>query len=568
MKVERLRVKNFIIIEDVTIEPAEGLNVFTGETGAGKSLILGAMGVATGRRTRPEMIRPGKDRCEIELVLSGDLPPRAAELLQNAGFEVSDQLIIRRLITPKGSQTFLNEKAVSLAFLNQITAEFLEITSQHAAIRIKDPAHQLEILDEFAQVMELRTRFRELYEKYHRIKAQLEELEAKNREKERRMDVLRYEIDEILNANIQPGEEEELRSKSAYLKNVEQLREALNKTYEFLYSDEVSAYGLASSALTEITRVKKLSSELEELCETLESAVEALKDAALQAADILEGVYEDPEELEHVQERLALLHRLKKKYGATVEEIHSYLKRAQDEFSQLECLELDLRELQKEKEKLRNAMEDMARTLHHKRTKSAKVLCDAVCKEFKDLGITKGMFQIKIETSLDSGADSLTSTGADKIEFMFSANPDLPPQPLSKVASGGELARVLLALKKTLAGRSGILVFDEVDAGIGGKTVDAVALKLAELARHHQVFLVTHRAQIAARADAHFHVEKRIKSGRSSVEVMELTSPEKRIKEIAKLLSGDVSAISLKHAEELLERTHGEDTKSKTRRPA
>lgn len=554
MRIRRIYIKNYIIIDSVEIEPERGFNVFTGETGAGKSIVIGALGIISGKRTNSAIIRKGKEECEIEVVFDGEPPEDVLKELSQGGIKYDGELIVRRRISHNLSHTYMNEKSVTLGFLSTTVRRFLEITSQFGNFYLKDSSNHIYFLDDFAGTAELRRNYEATFSRYMDVLKRIKDIEAGERERERKKDMLKHEIEEIERSCLKEDEEKELMEKREYLKNIEKIVEGSRSAYRDLYGGENNAYTLISGAIKEVEKIEKFSPELHSVKEGLESLRENLKECALILARLSEQESHDSSSIDEVEERLALISKLKRKYGSSIPEILLYLKKAKEELSKLESLEFDLSHLLKEKKELEEMVLKMAGELHKRRTESSSELEKRVKKELAELGIKSPVFIVKIEDVLEGNPENFTRTGADTVNFLFAANPDVPPQVLGKVASGGELSRLLLSLKRASRGReSSILVFDEIDVGIGGKAADSVARKIKEISSESQVFLVTHRAEVAVYADEHFLVKKSIRGQKTTVEVNPLKGIE-REKEIARLLSGEETGVALEHARQLLKR--------------
>ena len=550
-----LRIKNLAIIDDLTIRFGTGLNVLTGETGAGKSIIIDALGLALGERAQTEMIKTGKNEASVEAFFEVSDRPHGIEsqrLLEQMGIMCEDGIILRRniYISSAGkSRAYINDSIVNIQSLCDIGRALVDIHGQHEHQSLLSTDNQRTLLDFYGKLQDKRAEVEAMFYEVQSLKKELSELKANVKERAHRIDLLSFQINEIDSASLKTGEKEALEKERVILLNLNKLSELTETAYAMLYESEGACVENLSSVISKLKEMSSIDPSIDETLSLLESAMPLLEDASVSLRRYKEKYDLDPRRLESIEERLENIKRLEKKYGEGVDAILRYRDEAEKELLSLgqtdektDTIENQLRE--KEKKLL-----DAAVDLSEKRKKTAEEISRAVEKILKELAFEKVEFRVDIKAS------PLSSSGMDAVEFLFSANPGELPKPLTRVASGGELSRIMLALKNILADvdRIPVLIFDEIDAGIGGRTAESVGMKLKKLAKTHQVICITHLPQIASTADFHLMTEKFQKKDGVSVKIKEL-SPEERKSEIARMLSGKVTDVSLKHARELLER--------------
>lgn len=525
---ERLEVKNLAILEEVALEFGPGLTVLSGETGAGKSVLVDALSLLLGERA-DGMIRPG-----------------AEALLVTAWF---DGRVLSRRVTSNRSIPRIDGEVVSLRELAEETGQHLTIHAQHAALSLAGRKAQRTLLDARVDPA-LLLAYREAYARHQALRAEQERLEAAARERERRLDVLCFQVKEIEGARIVPGEEAELKREAERLRHAEGLRERVGLASSLL-SGEQDSLGQIAQALKELKAAAKYDQGLWNLSRDLEAALDGLKAVARELEDYLDGLEADPHRLEAVEARLALLERLQRKYGDSLEEVLAFAESVRRELAELEGADQRLARLTGEIEGSRQELLHRGEVLSKARAEAAEWLSKEAVREIRALGMPEARFRVELQPLSEPGPD-----GLEEVHLLFSANPGMGQAPLEKAASGGELSRVMLALvllTGVAAGSRGdgrgahTVIFDEVDAGIGGEAAWQVADRLARLAQSHQVLVVTHLPQIAARAQRHFQVVK--EGGRVQVNALE---GEQRVRELARMLSGSYSQAALEHARELL----------------
>jgi DNA repair protein RecN (Recombination protein N) len=559
--IETLRIENVAIVERAELEFGAGLNVLTGETGAGKSIVLGALALLAGARASSEAIRDGADEAVVEAVFSTQrLPELEAELAQR-GIDVADhELVVRRSVTRGGrSRAQLGGQLVPVATLAELFAGRLEISSQHDSQSLLRAESHGWLLDRSGDLLPQRARVADGHAQLRAQARELAELRAAAAERERRRDLLGHQVDEIDAAKLEPGEIEKLRADRARLAHAERLREegavaAALLTGDPQRADDANAADLLADAARRLAGLERLDPSLAPLVARLRAGLEELRDAAGALERYLDGAESDPARLAAADERLHRVEQLQRKYGAGVEEVLRFRAAAAAELA--EALGAGEREaaLERAIALTRARVEKDAAALSAARAKTGRGLAREVQASLRELGMPEARFAVALEPAPHDPELPCAAHGAETPEFLFSANQGEPPRALRKVASGGELSRLLLALTGATraAGAGMVLVFDEVDAGVGGRAADRVGRTLAELAGHHQVLCITHLPQIAAFAELHFRVEKRSQGGRTLARIAPVAGAE-RVEEIARMAGGEsVGEATRRHARELL----------------
>ena len=568
--IEELYISNVALIDELQLECSSGLNIFTGETGAGKSVILNAVGLALGERSTAGLVRDGATNAKIQLAVA--LPPDHPvwEGFNDSEFadtlDAEETLVLSRQINANGrSRCHTNGQLVSLTFLSAIGDLLVDIHGQHAHQSLFRSETHLDLLDTFGRHEALKTEVGKKYDELHATQAQLDDYARTLREAMQEKDLLEFQLDELEEAQLQEGEEEDLVNEQHLLSNAETLFESANQLYEQLYGGDLSESstldGLKTASRT-ISKLSELDSSLSELNTRFESILYESEDIVYQIRDYRDKVEFNPYRLTEVEERLDLIHRLKRKYGDSISEILAYQAQASKKLEELQFGSERTEELKDQIHLLTQGAQKLAIELSEKRRKTATQLESLVERELQSLGMEKAVFQILVSPiesaegalEIDGKRYDLRADGMDEIEFFISPNVGSEPKPLAKIASGGEISRVMLGLKTVLAQVDLIptMIFDEIDAGIGGRTADIVGQKLKELSRFRQVFCITHLPQIARFADQHFRVEKSVEDDRTTI-TAKLLTPEERIEEMARMHGGEATVTTLAHARELLE---------------
>jgi len=561
-----LLIRNLAIIDEVQVPFQPGFNVLTGETGAGKSIIIHAINFLVGGKGDIDLIRTGAETLLVEAVFDLTNCPQVKTVLEEVGIETEDgTLILSRELSRAGkSRCRINGRAATIAMLKQIGKSLIDIHGQHEHQSLLDPTNHLRFLDAFGgeELTALKERYYSLYRQLMQVERELTELQQSERERMQRLDLLRYQAEEIDRANLREGEEEDLLQERQLLVNAERISERVSYAVRCLTGERgvLDSLGEAMQSLKEIA---SLDPNLQSWHDALSQAFDTIQEVGFELERYASRIEFDPERLEEVESRLDLLKRLKRKYGDSISAILQYRQQIEQELQRLETSEERLETLQREREQLRKELAETAKALSEVRQEIARQLERTVQNHLKALMMERARFKVAIDRlpdpnglQLPEGTFAFNRDGIDQVEFLISTNPGEPLKPLAKIASGGEISRTMLALKASLqrTHEIPILVFDEIDVGIGGKTAEAVGEKLREVSRYAQVLCVTHLPQIAALADWHLQVEKITEGKRTRVIVTPLEYDE-RVKELARMLSGkQITQASLQHAQELLQR--------------
>jgi DNA repair protein RecN (Recombination protein N) len=549
-----LNIRNLAIIDDLTVRFEDGLNVLSGETGAGKSIIVDALGLALGDRAQSDLIKAG----EKEATVQAFFEIKDTSTLPETGIDIADGIMLRRIISNSGkSRAYLNDVMVTLQTLSDMGKALVDIHSQHEHQSLLLPEKQRLIIDSYGGHQSDLAKVRELYTVVQSLREEFNALTERVKERAHRIDLLSFQISEIDSAALKPEEKPLIEEERKILMNLNKLKEATETAYSLLYDADGACTESLGKVISGLRDMQAVDPKITDTLRLLESAVPLLEDAAIELRVYREKYNLDPARIDEVQDRLDLIRRFEKKYGNSIEEILAYRESAAEELKDLEASDERLQSLEESLGKHLDVLLRAAQALSSKRKKTAGKVEDLIGKNLKDLAFADARFRIDVlQDSDEEGKYRINVNGIDRIEFLFSANPGEPLKPLAKVASGGELSRVMLALKSILADvdHVPVLIFDEVDAGIGGKTAETVGRKLRKISERHQLLCITHLPQIASLADHHLRIEKVQKDARVHVAVHELSGAERK-EEIARMLSGTVTEISRRHAEELLERT-------------
>ena len=546
-----LRVKDFAVIQDVRVEFGRGLIVLTGETGAGKSILVGALSLLLGERASSDVVRTGTERARVEAVFDVSGYPHLQPLLDDMGVEPEDGLLIlKREVAAQGrNRAWINGSPATAATVGRLGRSLADLHGQHEHQTLLQKSEQRDILDAFAGAGAKAGQVRELAGQLRTARTRITDLATRRGELESRADFIRFQLGEIDDAQVAADEEVDLKLRLARLANAEELAMATARLREDLYEGADSSADRVAAARDELRRLSELDASLAGLCEALDEAYHRVVEAARELEAYGTGIEPDSEGLALANERLDLLQRLKRKYGGSLQGVLDTAEGLREELSRLESMTTDADTLEQQVVKLTEQLEAACRDLTKARTLAARKLSAEVQKILPTLGLEGAVFQIRLDRFDQPGPG-----GREDVEFRASLNAGFEPRPLARIASGGELSRVMLALKSILADvdRVPTLVFDEVDAGVGGAVAVAVAENLAGVADRHQVFVVTHLAQIASRADRHLTVSKDANAKIATTRIR-LLEGEERVREIARMLGGDPeSTRSRDHARELL----------------
>lgn len=546
----QLHIENIAVIEKADIEFRKGLTVLTGETGAGKSIIVDSLGAVLGARTSRELVRTGADKGVVSAVFETN---NADKWLEDNDIDLEDEIIIQRRISAEGKNSCrVCGVPVSVSQLRELGALLLDIHGQNDGRQLMDEANHLAYLDGYGNYGETIDRFKSAYADYKACKKEIQRLSMDEIEKERMADSLQYQIDELEKAQLKVGEEEELTAKRDLLRNSEKLTEALNGAYNALYAADQNAQSLTDEASALIGRAAVIADDLRETADIIENASSLLFDASERIRDFRDSLEFSPEEYDNIESRLSLIKKLRRKYNMDEEAMLAHLDDCRRKLSELEYAGDMLIKLNKQLEKYVDNCKKIAAELSEKRRAAAESLEKRIVSELKDLSMPSVRFSVSVEPlESDAGFDA---TGADNVKFLISANAGEALGRISKIASGGELSRIMLAMKTVFSKNDPIetMVFDEIDAGVSGIAAQRVGEKMSDLSRGKQVLCITHLPQIAAIADNHDLIEKTERNGRTYTEVRELDRNGRAL-ELARMHGGDnISELTLASAEEQL----------------
>jgi DNA repair protein RecN (Recombination protein N) len=557
-----LRIKNFAVIDEVTLEFGPGLNILTGETGAGKSIILNALQLISGARVTSDLIRHNQDEASVEALFDG-VPTVVSSRLAEAGYELDDALIIKRVLSRLGkNRIYLGGGLAPLNVLAEVGTSLVHIYGQHEHHALLRPETHLSLLDAFGGLTvsaeEMGTKFHAMLSAWERLKEAREVLERRKKQRE----LLEAQGEEIAKARLRPEEEEELLAKKNLLVHAEKLYQGCREGEELLYEGENALISRLGRYRTKLRDLANIDASLQGTVELLQSALVQLEEVNAELRRYAGRAHFEPGAVEQLEDRLAEIHRLRRKYNGSIEDLLGIQAGVAEELAALDRGAEELPVLERAFENARNSAWEIGGKLSLERQKIGKRFKKEMEREVKTLGMPETVFEVHFVDSLDRkddppivlGGKTLTEHGVDQLEFYFSPNPGEPPKPLARIASGGELSRLMLAIKSLVLTPGDIptLLFDEVDAGIGGGIAEIVGKKLKQVASRHQVICVTHLPQIAALADSHHIVLKEVAAGRASTHVKHLDETE-RIEELARMLGGiKITDRTRRHAEEML----------------
>jgi DNA repair protein RecN (Recombination protein N) len=543
---QQISVRNVVLIERLVVELGPAFNVVTGETGAGKSMLVDALSLVLGGRARPDLVRAGAEEAEVEALFEIAPGTRVWAKLETAGIPVDRDLVVRRVVQAEGrSRAYANGRMCTASQLSEIAADLCDIASQHESVSLTDPVTHLEYLDAFGQLEGERAHLAEQVDGLAEVVRELEGATAQERGRAEREDFLRWQLREIDELDPSDGEETELEHERARLRHAEKLKAATQHAAERLYEGEAALCDQLARLSTELDEAAGIDASLAPMARAIEIARADLADAARSLSRYAEGVEASPERLAEVEERSFRLQKLLRKHGPSTAELLSHRAGLLRELGSLASASDRVAELEAERARRLGEAAAAARALSRRRRDAADKLADAIGRELSQLGM--GRARVVVEVTPTAGAGDallvdgarLTRAGVDRVEFLIAPNRGEEPRALRKIASGGELSRALLALKRVLAekGPAGTYVFDEVDAGVGGAVAEVIGRSIADIARHRQVICITHLPQIAALADAHFAVGKAESRGRTHTSV-KLLSRAERVEEIARMIGG------------------------------
>ncbi len=543
-----LHIENIAVIESADISFGTGFNVLTGETGAGKSIVIDAISAILGERAYRDMIRTGEEKASVRAVFSQVAP---LDWFNENGVPYDRETVIQRDIFLDGKNVCrVNGTLVSVTMLRKLGIQLMNIHGQHDSASLFDEENHLIFLDDFSSNQALRQAYQEKYQAVAALRREIQRMTMDEGEKLRRMETLQYQIAEIEKAELEPGEDEALEERRKLLQNAERLSKGMDEAVEALYGGEESdgAAGLLTQAEHALGRLSRFSDSFTSIHERVTDLMYQVRDAAEEAKDMRDDLSYSADELEQIESRLDVIYRLRKKYGTTCQEILDYLEKARKELADIEFADDRLEKLKQKQQKAEKEAWAAAEALRQNRRENAEIMSARILQELKELDMPRVQFRCQFREL------ELQPNGADAVAFYLSANAGEALKPLSKVASGGELARIMLSMKNVLAEKDQIatLIFDEVDTGVSGRAAQKVAEKLRKLAQHKQVLCVTHLPQMAALADTHMLISKCERDGRTYTSVTPLDT-EGRKRELARIIGGThITETTLKSAEEML----------------
>ncbi|MCY7833417.1 DNA repair protein RecN [Bacillus spizizenii] len=562
-----LSIKNFAIIEELTVSFERGLTVLTGETGAGKSIIIDAISLLVGGRGSSEFVRYGETKAELEGLFLLESGHPVFDVCTEQGIDVSDEMIVmRRDISTSGKSVCrVNGKLVTIASLREIGRLLLDIHGQHDNQLLMEDENHLRLLDKFAgaEVESALQAYQEGYQRYMKLLKKLKQLSESEQEMAHRLDLIQFQLEEIESAKLELNEDEQLQEERQQISNFEKIYESLQNAYNALRSEQggLDWVGMASAQLEDISDINE---PLKKLSESVSNSYYLLEDATFQMRNMLDELEYDPERLNYIETRLNEIKQLKRKYGATVEDILEYASKIEEEIDQIENRDSHLQSVKKELDSVGKDVAVEAANVSQIRKAWAKKLADEIHRELKSLYMEKSTFdtEFKVRTAsrneeapmVNGQPVQLTDQGIDSVKFLISTNTGEPLKSLSKVASGGELSRVMLAIKSIFSSQQDVtsIIFDEVDTGVSGRVAQAIAEKIHKVSIGSQVLCITHLPQVAAMADTHLYIAKELKDGRTTTRVKPLSKQEKVV-EIGRMIAGvEVTDLTKRHAKELL----------------
>lgn len=546
-----LHVKNLALIREAEIDFTEGLNILTGETGAGKSIVIGSVSLALGGKVSREMVRPGADFGLAELVFLVTRKKQRERLLALGITPEDDQIIISRKISDGRSINKINGETVTLGQLKEAASLLIDVHGQHEHQSLLQKKKHLEILDEFAkdELGPVAERLKQAYQDFRELERELKEASLDEESRLRELSLLEFETGEIEKAELTPGEDEELERRYQRMTNARKLLETAGAAYALTgYEEEAGAGTSIGRALRDLQSVQLLDEELASLVSQLSDVDGLLNDFNREMSDYLSSLEFDEEECAGTEERLNLLNYLKSRYGRTTEEILAYGRKQQERLDALQNYDIYLERMKQRLDKAEKELQKLCAQATEIRKRYAKILCEKIKGHLIDLNFLNVEFEMSFEETAD-----YTAEGKDLAEFLISTNPGEPLRPLAKIASGGELSRIMLAIKTVLADKDDIdtVIFDEIDVGISGRTAQKVSEKMMLIGRTRQVICITHLAQIAAMADSHFRIEKKVENGETRTQIRRLDETES-VQELARILGGaEITNTVEKNAEEM-----------------
>ncbi len=547
--IKQLRIKDYILIDELTANFDSGLNVITGETGAGKSILINAIDIAFAPRVSKDVIKHEKDKAVIELVIENKKHDLKALFDENGVDDYGEEIVLTKEITSNGVRSRVNGTIVNLEFIKNLKSCFLDIHSQHQTYAFMQPKYHITLLDNYAKESygEKLEKYKEKFKEYVQLQNKLEDLKAASNATENQIEFLQFQVEEIESANITSSDEDEkLSEELEVLENSEKLKELTGTSYWTINGDDGSIIEALGKIKQNISKAASMDKNLEEIESNIIDIIERLKDSSSDLREYSQNLDNDTERLNEIQERLFILDKLKRKYGGTLESVLTNFEQLSNELRTIEFSTQNIEEIENKISETKKDLENKAFEISESRKNYAQVLSVLIQEKLEKLELPKAKFEISIQQK------ELSSDGIDNVEFLISTNVSEDLKPLAKVASGGEISRVMLAIKSIFAQSDNIntVIFDEIDTGISGKASQSVADEIAELSKYHQIILITHQPIIASRADKHFYVRKS-QCDETKVEVYVLNG-ENRIKALAELAGGEINEQSIEFARSLV----------------
>jgi DNA repair protein RecN (Recombination protein N) len=558
---KELSIQNLAIIDNLSVSFVEGLTVISGETGAGKSIIIGAVGLLLGERASTDFIRSSEDSAVIEALFDIRGKNHVKDKLNNMGYGSDDELVVKRVVSRTGkNRIYINGNLTTLSMLSSLSEELVNICSQHEHQTILNADNHIDIIDEFGGLIPRRAEYSDLFIDYQSLKEKLSQLKSINRKKQEREEFLTFQLKEIEEGDIKQGEDLSLQEERNILSNAKKLGDCANESHEILYAGEGTILEKLAFISQRIQEINEIDTRFSISKAELDSIYFSLEDVSFRLRDYMGGILFDPARLDEIDERLAYLRRLKRKYGGTLDDVFQKKNEIREELNTISSVEEEIERISEEIIRKKKLALEKARALSQQRRVVAKQLAEDIEHEINTLRMANTTFDVRFTLRPDDDETEplMHSKGIDAVEFYLSTNVGEELKPLNRIASGGELSRIILAMKKVLArtGSVSTIIFDEVDTGIGGATAEIVGKKLQDVSEHHQVICITHLPQIVCFGKNHFLVSKHVSGDRTKTE-MRILSEAERLEEITRMLGGvEVTQKTREHAHEMLRAAH------------
>ena len=562
--IKSLYIKDFALIDELDVQFEEGLNILTGQTGAGKSIIIGALNMILGERADTDVIRQGADKAISEATIEIGRDPFLADLLEENAVEYSEELILRREIRQKGSRAFINDTPVNIAVLKRVGDQLVDLHGQHDHQMLLNDEHHMDVIDRFEAVQPVLTSYRTEYEKMKGLQKELRDLNRRERELKEKTELYQFQVQELEAAELDAYEEEELESEMNLLDNAEDLDQKAAAIAEIGNGDDVSLMEMLNTIKLHLEDMSRIEPEFETYLQEVNTARISIQEAINFAERYRNGIEFNPKRLETLRQRQSELNRLQKKYMRSIPELISYYNEIKQELNVAENFDLEIEKIEKKIDEQAGNLKEKAVALHGKRVETGRQLSSEIVDALKNLGIENGQFKVDVSWLISSGGwievdgqlVDCSEQGCDDVRFFISTNKGEEPKPLAKIASGGEISRVMLSLKSILAKEHHlpVMIFDEIDTGISGNISEKVGREMRKLSEHCQIVAITHQPQIASQAHKHYRVQKVEEGERTITKIIPL-SDEEHIHEVASLMSGEeITDSALTSAKELIER--------------